>query len=80
MRFHYKLLCNNSTPLFPLLDPAATLKTKNLDEIINDWASQIEQDLSTFARQATLVAEWDRKVNQNGEKVRIYEAFHEIVH
>jgi len=51
-------------------DLAAGIRSKTLDEILNDWAGQIEQDVSTFLRQASLVAEWDKKVNENGDKVR----------
>lgn len=53
----------------PNVDVAALLKGKTLEEMINEWSGQIDEDINQFTQMAMMVAEWDRKVSSNSEKI-----------
>jgi nuclear pore complex protein Nup62 len=55
------------------------LKNKNLEDIINDWSTQLEDHVGTFTKQAHQVAEWDNKIIDNGAKImKIYEHVNKV--
>jgi nuclear pore complex protein Nup62 len=47
----------------------ASLKNKTLDELINEWGSELEENVNLFTTQAIRVANWDREVMENGDRV-----------
>jgi nuclear pore complex protein Nup62 len=53
----------------PNVDIAALLKGKTLEEMINEWSSQIDADIFQFTQMAMLVGEWDKKVSTNSKKI-----------
>jgi nuclear pore complex protein Nup62 len=46
------------------------LKNKSMDEIITRWATDLSKYQKEFKTQASKVAEWDRVLVQNGEKIQ----------
>jgi len=40
-----------------------------LENIINEWGTELEDHVNTFTRQAIEVAKWDREVMENGDKI-----------
>jgi nuclear pore complex protein Nup62 len=46
------------------------LKNKTMDEIITRWASDLLKYQKEFQEQATKVAEWDRMLVENGDKIQ----------
>ncbi|KAL5614385.1 hypothetical protein BROUX41_004491 [Berkeleyomyces rouxiae] len=46
------------------------LKNKSMDDIITRWASDLTKYQKDFKDQATKVAEWDRLLVDNGEKIQ----------
>lgn len=46
------------------------LKNKTMDEIITRWATDLTKYQKEFKDQAAKVAEWDRLLVQNGEKIQ----------
>lgn len=53
----------------PNVDVPALLKGKTLEEMINDWSSQIDSDIFQFTQMAMIVGEWDKKVSSNSKKI-----------
>lgn len=53
----------------PNVDIPALLKGKTLEELINEWSSQIDGDIYQFTQMAMLVGEWDKKVSSNSKKI-----------
>lgn len=47
-----------------------TLKNKSMDDIITRWASHLSKYQKEFKEQATKVAEWDRLLVENGDKIQ----------
>jgi chromosome segregation ATPase len=47
----------------------ALLKNKPLDKIINGWTEHLEKQIDEFQQQAHKVAEWDKKLMANSEKI-----------
>lgn len=50
-------------------DPSTVLKGKTLEEVFNAWSTQIEADMHTFVKSAMQISEWDKKVNENQDKI-----------
>ncbi|KAI1083149.1 Nsp1-like C-terminal region-domain-containing protein [Whalleya microplaca] len=48
----------------------ARLKNKTMDEIINRWATDLSTYQKAFKDQASQVAQWDRLLVENGEKIQ----------
>ena len=49
------------------------LKNKTMDEIITRWATDLSKYQKEFKDQSTKIAEWDRLLVENGEKIqRLY--------
>jgi nuclear pore complex protein Nup62 len=48
---------------------SAALKNKTVEEIINMWNSELEEDAITFRRQAIEIAKWDRILLENSDKI-----------
>lgn len=46
------------------------MKNKTMDEIITRWASDLFKYQKEFQDQATKVAEWDRMLVENGDKIQ----------
>lgn len=46
------------------------LKNKTMDEIITRWASDLSKYQKEFQEQATKVAQWDRLLVENGDKIQ----------
>lgn len=46
------------------------LKNKTMDEIITRWATDLSKYQKEFKDQASKVAEWDRMLVENGEKIQ----------
>jgi nuclear pore complex protein Nup62 len=46
------------------------LKNKTMDEIITRWATDLAKYQKEFKDQASKVAEWDRMLVENGEKIQ----------
>lgn len=63
---------NPTSTLFSGSGAAAgsTVRTKNLQEIINTWTNELDAQVKEFHKQAAKVNEWDRKLIDNGDKVR----------
>lgn len=54
------------------------LKNKTMDEIITRWATDLQKYQKEFKDQATKVADWDRLLVENGEKIqKLYLSTHE---
>ncbi|KAK4136341.1 hypothetical protein BT67DRAFT_439339 [Trichocladium antarcticum] len=54
------------------------LKNKTMDEIITRWATDLAKYQKEFKEQASKVAEWDRMLVDNGEKIqKLYSGTHE---
>jgi len=53
----------------PNVDIPSLLKGKTLEEMINEWSSQIDADIFQFTQMAMLVGEWDKKVSSNSKKI-----------
>lgn len=46
------------------------MKNKSMDDIITRWASHLSKYQKEFKEQATKVAEWDRLLVENGDKIQ----------
>lgn len=54
------------------------LKNKTMDEIITRWATDLSKYQKEFKEQASKVAEWDRMLVDNGEKIqKLYSSTYE---
>ena len=49
---------------------APTMNYRQLEEAINKWTIELEEQEKIFLQQATQVNAWDRLLIDNGEKVR----------
>lgn len=45
------------------------LKNKTVEQIINKWNTELEEDVTTFTKLAVQVSKWDSQLLQNEEKV-----------
>ena len=55
----------------------AALTFRQLEESINKWSVDLDEQEKIFLNQATSVAAWDRILVSNGEKVRVkFSLFH----
>lgn len=54
----------------PAPTPQSRLKNKSMDEIITRWASDLSKYQKEFQRQAEKVAEWDRMLVENSDKIQ----------
>jgi nuclear pore complex protein Nup62 len=45
------------------------LASKSIEQIVNDWTSDLEKHVKLFTKQAVEVARWDRQVLENGQKI-----------
>jgi nuclear pore complex protein Nup62 len=45
------------------------LANKSIEQIVNDWTSDLEKHVKLFTKQAVEVARWDRQVLENGQKI-----------
>jgi nuclear pore complex protein Nup62 len=45
------------------------LKNKQLEEIINEWSSELEEHVRSFTKEAIKVSKWDKEMIENGEQV-----------
>lgn len=48
---------------------ASKLKNKSMDEILTRWATDLSKHQKEFQKQATQVAEWDRLLVENADKI-----------
>jgi nuclear pore complex protein Nup62 len=53
----------------PAPTPQSRLKNKSMDEIIQSWATELSKHQKSFQTQAEKVAEWDRLLIENQEKL-----------
>ena len=54
------------------------MKNKTMDEIITRWATDLSKYQKEFKDQASKVAEWDRMLVENGEKIqKLYSSTYE---
>ena len=53
----------------PAAPAVASLTFRQLEESINKWAVDLDEQEKMFLNQAALVANWDRLLVTNGEKV-----------
>lgn len=54
------------------------LKNKTMDEIITRWATDLSKYQKEFKDQASKVAEWDRMLVENGERIqKLYSSTYE---
>lgn len=54
------------------------MKNKTMDEIITRWATDLQKYQKEFKDQANKVADWDRLLVENGEKIqKLYLSTHE---
>jgi nuclear pore complex protein Nup62 len=58
-----------STTASAATKPANTMTYRQLEESINKWTIELEEQESIFLEQATQVNAWDRLLIDNGEKV-----------
>lgn len=57
----------------PKPPPQSRLKNQSMDEIITRWASDLSKYQKEFQKQAAKVAEWDRMLVDNSDKIhRLY--------
>ena len=54
----------------PVPPAQSRLKNKSMDEIITRWASDLSKYQKEFQEQAERVADWDRKLVENSEKIQ----------
>ena len=47
------------------------IKSKNVEEIINGWNSELDENVQKFMKQAREIAQWDKLLIENGDKVCI---------
>jgi len=50
--------------------PPSVLKGKTIEEIVNKWSSELENQVREFNKFAAEVAVWDRALMENGNNVR----------
>merc|ERR1711928_229032 len=64
---------STTAPAAPAPTPAApavaSLTFRQLEESINKWAVDLDEQEKMFLNQAALVANWDRLLVTNGEKI-----------
>lgn len=56
----------------PGVAPTAAISFRKLEEEINKWTGELEEQERLFLTQATQVNAWDRVLINNGEKVRFF--------
>lgn len=57
----------------PAPPPQSRLKNKSMDDIINRWASDLSKYQKEFQAQAEKVAQWDRMLVENSDRIqRLY--------
>jgi len=49
----------------------ASMSYRQLEDFINKWTLELEEQEAVFLEQATQVNAWDRLLIDNGDKVRI---------
>lgn len=52
--------------------PSQQMNYKQLEDKINKWMTELEEQERLFLTQATQVNAWDRLLIDNGEKVSVY--------
>lgn len=58
---------------------AASMNYRQLEEAINKWTLELEEQEKVFLNQATQVNAWDRLLMANGEKiVKLHEAVEKV--
>ena len=49
-----------------------TMNYRQLEDAINKWTIELEEQETIFLEQATQVNAWDRLLIENGERVRMW--------
>ena len=60
--------CSTTAPA----QPARSLTYKQLEDQIDKWYVELEDQQSSFLKQATEVNAWDKQLIENGQKVSEY--------
>jgi hypothetical protein len=66
---HYYYNRTSATPTSTTSTPGTALTFRQLEESINKWSVDLDEQEKIFLNQATSVAAWDRLLVSNGEKV-----------
>jgi nuclear pore complex protein Nup62 len=45
------------------------LMSKSLEQVANEWSSQLEEQSKLFTKQAAQVSEWDEQIRRNADKL-----------
>ena len=79
------LSCHFSLPIFcrttssASAATAASMNYRQLEEAINKWTLELEEQEKVFLNQATQVNAWDRMLMDNGEKiVKLHESVEKV--
>ena len=76
-----KKLSNSICHLYIFLNYpiAASMSYRQLEEAINKWTLELEEQEKVFLNQATQVNAWDRLLMSNGEKiVKLHESVEKV--
>jgi hypothetical protein len=68
---HYYHNRTSATPTSTTSTPGTALTFRQLEESINKWSVDLDEQEKIFLNQATSVAAWDRLLVSNGEKVQM---------
>ena len=60
----------SAAPAVPINVPApSTLRGKTIDEIVNKWTGELDEQVREFNQYATELAVWDRALIENSNSV-----------
>jgi len=77
--FHLNLLFRTTSSAAAASATAASLNYRQLEEAINKWTLELEEQEKVFLNQATQVNAWDRMLMDNGEKiVKLHESVEKV--
>ena len=52
-----------------VLDPAARIKNKTVEEILSQWSTDLDRHVSSFLDQALLLQQWDEQLLSNADAI-----------
>ena len=62
----------SAAPAVPINVPApSTLRGKTIDEIVNKWTGELDEQVREFNQYATELAVWDRALIENSNSVSL---------
>ena len=65
-------VCRSVATSTTVTKPASSMTFRQLEDAINKWTLELDEQENIFLNQATQVNAWDRLLIDNGEKVNFY--------